>query len=74
MQNKTTGEMNSIPEELYDKLEAENIENEMKRVITKVNPVFKVGEILDIKGGRFMIKTIGKEGMFLKGIPSVEQG
>lgn len=36
-------------------------------------PVFEVGEILNLKGGRFKVATIEKEGMFLKGLPLEEK-
>lgn len=64
------GSMRMIDEKLFDKLKIENIENKLNELMPKKHiPLFKIGEIININGGRFMIKTIGKEGMFIKGLP-----
>lgn len=33
-------------------------------------PVFQLGEILIIRGGRFQVAEMRKEGIFLKGLPT----
>lgn len=65
MQDKSTGELVPVksPLQLYE-------------AAKKGWPVFTKGEILNIKGGSFRIKSLGRKCMVLEGVPgtSIEVG
>ena len=66
MQDIKTGEMRFITPEEKDKVEAEAMGKGYKPP-----PIFEIGEILEIKGGRFIIQSIGRSGIFLRGLPKI---
>ena len=75
MQDRDTGEMMALNSKQFQK-EAKNdlaeaLKNEADRILPKnrQGPIFQVGEELEIKGGRFRIRSIGKEGMALVSLP-----
>ena len=67
MQNPSTGHLEPIDEERYqrerEKLAAGN---------PHARPVFKKGEILEIRGGRFRVQSIGKKVLVLRGLPGTK--
>ena len=74
MQDKQTGEMVPMPDDYSEKL----ITHEYKKIKDRVlprnrqGPVFEVGEEIIIKGGRFKIRSIGKQGLVLHGLPGTK--
>ena len=58
MQNLQTGGMEPLTQKRY-------VEEKKKGTPA----LFAVGEILDLRGGRFAIKSIGRKMMILEGIP-----
>lgn len=60
MQDSITGNM--IP------MTPEQVDKAMKQSDRDLS-IFSVGEILEIKGGRFRIQKITKKGLILKGLP-----
>ena len=61
MQDTRTGEMKEISSERFEQLMKINNQN---------LPVFQTGEILVIRGGKFMVKEIGKRFLKLESLPS----
>ena len=83
MQDVQTGRMEALTENQHDLIQKMNEEltkrqhdliqkaNEVhtKKPITKKIPVFKVGEVVEVKGGRFRVLKLTPSGMILKGVP-----
>lgn len=61
MQNPDTGRMEPISEEKY------------KKLFTEGKPVFRVGEIITVNGGRFRVRKITKKDIILRGVPANEK-
>lgn len=61
MQNQETGELEPI-----------NSTTELEQAIKNSIPVFRVGEEILLKGGRFRIKSFGKKFMMLEGLPGTK--
>jgi len=73
MQNLQTGEMAELPSD-YNELEGQKMQEARDRLIDreKQGPVFHVGEVIDLKGGRFKVHSIGKLGLVLHGLPGTK--
>ena len=63
MQSPKTGEFHSFSNQ--DELE------ELRKAVGE-GPVFRVGELLEIKGGQFRIKSIGRKFLHLEGVPGTK--
>ena len=80
MFDNKTGEMVPIPDEMFNQLKKESGGNHMKALEKAKNavmpekhrqgPVFQRDEVLIIRGVKFKIDNIVKEGMFLRGLPT----
>jgi hypothetical protein len=65
----------AISKELAGKLQAAEIKLQAAKdaalpVRTRQGPVFRVGEILEIRGGKFRVLKLKRQGIVLKGIAS----
>lgn len=84
MQDLQTGHLHPINERQHAALAAlaaeessaiaETLEGEKARDLAELRPktwpVFKLNEIVELKGGRFRISHIGKRKLVLRGVPS----
>jgi uncharacterized Zn finger protein len=61
MQNPNTGRLEPISEEKY------------KQLHTEGKAVFRVGEIVNVNGGRFRVRKITKKDIILRGVPAHEK-
>jgi len=81
MQNLQTGEMMELPDD-YNKLANQKATPDSLKKIQefedrfldrdKQGPVFHVGEEIIIKGGRFRLHSIGKQGLVFHGLPGTK--
>lgn len=75
MQNLKTGEM--VPIDLEEKRKsALRLQEAKDKAISDRSaqgPVFRVGEILEIKGGRFRVQSIRRNGLVLKSLPGLKK-
>lgn len=71
MQNPETGRLQPINEEEYAKKIQENLASfgSAKKGIA----LFRVGEVVDVNGGRFRVRKITKKDVILRGIPMNEK-
>lgn len=63
MQDVTDGSLHKIPGEIAKRLQ------EHAETCGTPLPVFRVGEVLELRGGRFRVTAIGKRYMRLEGLP-----
>ncbi len=66
MQDPTTGVLHPIDRKAFRKLEEARDRGE------RVNAAFKRGEVLEIRGGRFRVESIGKRELRLRSLPAVD--
>jgi hypothetical protein len=83
MQDLRTGEMVTLEQkEIFEQLKAadKTFSNQMEALQaacdkaipdrSRHGPIFREGEILILRGGRFSVEKITREGLFLKGLPT----
>lgn len=58
MQDPNTGELRPVRNQA-----------ELAEAVAKNWPVFEVGEVIEIKGGRFRVKSFGRKELHLEGLP-----
>jgi len=81
MQNLETGEMHELPEAYKDLAKKPATPQNLEKIQaledqildrSQQGPVFEVGEEIVIKGARFRLHSIGKQGIVLHGLPGTK--
>lgn len=65
MQDTKTGKMHEIDKLLFEEELRKHNQGDQN-----LKPVFQVGELLTIRGGKFRIVALGTDGMRLRGVPA----
>ncbi len=68
MQDKQTGDMIAIDDE------SQASKDKVLPDIRRQGVTLRVGEVVDIKGGRFQIQSLGQKEIRLKGMPGTKVG